>query len=119
MFCLNFLLALSSTYSQEHILCGTTFTDEENAVKTQTPSWDPELSTLVPSLHSHSLNGNGLPQAHAFLSAWSPAGGTVLEGVEVQELEPCQRKWVRWEQTLRFDSFTPAAVLCYLNSETL
>lgn len=53
------------------------------------------------------------------LSAWSPVGGTVLEGVEVQELEPCQRKWVRWEQTLRFDSFTLAAVLCYLNSETL
>lgn len=53
------------------------------------------------------------------MSAWSPAGGTVLEGVEVQELEPCQRKWVRWEQTLRFDSFTPAAVLRYLNSETL
>lgn len=92
VFCLNFLLALSSIYSQEHILCGTTFTDEENAVKTQTPSWDPELSTLVPSLHSHSLNGNGLPQAHAFerlVPSWwhcfgrcgSSGAGALLEEV--------------------------------------
>lgn len=47
VFCLNFLLALSFIYSQEHILCSTTFTDEENTVKTQTPFWDPEFSTLV------------------------------------------------------------------------
>lgn len=93
VFCLNFLLALSSICSQEHILCGVTFTEEENAVKTQTPSWDPELSTLAlsPTLPC-SLNRNGLPQAHAFeclAPNWWHCFGL--------KTEPCPRKWVRWE----------------------
>lgn len=93
VFCLNFLLALSSICSQEHILCGVTFTEEENAVKTQTPSWDPELSTLALSpMLPCSLKGNGLPQAHAFeclAPNWWHCFGL--------KTEPCPRKWVRWE----------------------
>lgn len=79
----------------------------------------PRTFCLSPISHAPAALAGMACLGLTLLSTWSPAGGTVLEGVEVQKKEPCQRKWVRWEQNLRLDSFTPAAVLCYLNSETL